>query len=107
MRLCRFDHDRLGLVMGDEVAVVTALFERSQPWPAPPGDWIIRQALELGPSLQAAAAGRPKRPLESVRLESPVAAPCKIIGAPIIYRAHIEEAHADQGIGVGRSFADL
>ncbi len=107
MKLCRFDHDRLGLVRGDEVADVTALFDRSPPWPAPAGDWIVRQAMDLGPALVAGAAGRPKRPLASVRLESPVAAPGKIVGAPINYRAHIEEARADQGIGFGRSFADL
>ena len=107
MKLCRFDHDRLGLVLGEEVADVTALFDRAPPWPGPPGDWIIRQALELGPVLAAGAAGRPKRPLASVRLESPVAQPGKIIGAPINYRAHIDEAHTDAGIGFGRSFADL
>ena len=107
MKLCRFDHDRLGLVLGEEVADVTALFDRSPPWPTPAGDWIIRQAIDLGPRLAAAAAGRPKRPLASVRLDSPVAEPGKIIGAPINYRAHIEEAHADEGVGFGRSFADL
>ncbi len=107
MRLCRFDHDRLGVVLGDGVADVTDLFDRAPPWPQPPGDWIIRQALELAPSLGAVAAGRSWRPLASVRLESPVAAPGKIVGAPINYRAHIKEAHADQGIGFGRSFADL
>ncbi|HEY5412261.1 MAG TPA: FAA hydrolase family protein, partial [Caulobacteraceae bacterium] len=107
MRLCRFDRDRLGLVEGEEVLDVTDLFDRSPPWPAPPGDWIIRQAVEMGPGLLDAAVSRPRLALEGVRLESPVAAPGKIIGAPINYRAHIEEAHADPGIGFGRSFADL
>ena len=107
MRLCRFDRDRLGLVDGEAVVDVTDLFDRSPPWPLPPGDWIIRQAVELGPRLEAQAAGRPARPLSEVRLESPVAAPGKIVGAPINYRAHIEEAHSDGGIGFGRSFADL
>ncbi len=107
MKLCRFDHERLGLVQGEDVVDVTDLFDRSPPWPAPQGDWIVRQALELGPALAGRAAGRPSRPLSGVRLESPVAQPGKIIGAPINYRAHIEEAHADQGIGFGRSFADL
>ena len=106
MRLCRFDHDRLGMVEGAEVLDITDLFDRAPPWPAPPGDWIIRQAVELGPGLLD-AVDRPRLPLESVRLESPVANPGKIIGAPINYRAHIEEAHADQGIGFGRSFEDL
>ena len=107
MKLCRFDCDRLGLAAGDFVVEVTDLFDRKPPWPLPPGDWIIRQAVEMGPDLAARAAGRPKLPLGDVRLESPVANPGKIIGAPINYRAHIEEAHADQGIGFGRAFADL
>jgi 2-keto-4-pentenoate hydratase/2-oxohepta-3-ene-1,7-dioic acid hydratase in catechol pathway len=107
MRLCRFDRDRLGLVEGETVVDITELFDRSPSWPGPPGDWIIRQAVEMGPDLAARAAGRAARPLAEVRLESPVAQPGKIIGAPINYRAHIEEAHADQGIGFGRSFADL
>ena len=107
MKLCRFDCDRLGLAAGDFVVEVTDLFDRKPPWPLPPGDWIIRQAVEMGPDLAARAAGRPKLPLGDLRLESPVANPGKIIGAPINYRAHIEEAHADQGIGFGRAFADL
>ena len=107
MRLCRFDQDRLGLVEGEEVLDVTDLFDRAPPWPAPPGDWIIRQAVEMGPGLLAAGVSQPRLELAGVRLESPVAAPGKIIGAPINYRAHIDEAHADPGIGFGRSFADL
>jgi 2-keto-4-pentenoate hydratase/2-oxohepta-3-ene-1,7-dioic acid hydratase in catechol pathway len=108
MKLCRFDRDRIGLVQGDQVIDVTGLFDRSPPWPPGPADWIIRQALELGDALAAAGADRTAAiPLQRVRLESPVAAPGKIIGAPINYRLHIDEAHADAGIGFGRSFADL
>ena len=107
MKLCRFDHDRIGLVLGEAVADVTALFDRRTPWPPPPGDPIIRQAWAMRAALAAQAASAPRRSLADVRLEAPVAAPGKIIGAPINYRAHIEEAHQDQGIGFGRSFADL
>ena len=107
MRLCRFDSDRLGMVQGDYLVEVTDLFDRTPVWPMPPGDWIIRQAVAMGPGLAVRAAGRPKLPVGDVRLESPVAHPGKIIGAPINYRAHIDEAHADQGIGFGRAFADL
>jgi 2-keto-4-pentenoate hydratase/2-oxohepta-3-ene-1,7-dioic acid hydratase in catechol pathway len=107
MKLCRFDRDRLGLVLGEHIVEVTDLFDLSPTWPLPAGDWIIRQAVEMGEGLAARATGRPKIPLGDVRLESPVANPGKIIGAPINYRAHIAEAHADQGIGFGRSFADL
>ena len=107
MKLCRFNRDRLGLVQGDYLVEVTDLFDRKPSWPMPPGDWIIRQAVDMGPALAARAAGRPKLPVGDVRLESPVAHPGKIIGAPINFRAHIDEAHADQGIGFGRAFADL
>jgi 2-keto-4-pentenoate hydratase/2-oxohepta-3-ene-1,7-dioic acid hydratase in catechol pathway len=107
MRLCRFQGDRLGLVKGEHLVDITDLFDLAPPWPLPPGDWIIRQAVEMGPSLAVRAEGRGKIPVGDVRLESPVANPGKIIGAPINYRAHIAEAHADQGIGFGRSFADL
>lgn len=105
MRLCRFDHDRIGLVEGGQVLDATDLFDRHPPWPAPPGDWIIRQAVDLAQKLGGAPG--PRLPLSQVRLESPVAAPGKIIGAPINYKLHIDEAHADQAIGFGRSFADL
>ena len=107
MRLCRFDRDHLGLVQGDHLVDVTDLFDIRPAWPLPAGDWIIRQAVQMGETLSARSAGRPKIPLGDVRLDAPVANPGKIIGAPINYRAHIAEAHADQGIGFGRSFADL
>jgi 2-keto-4-pentenoate hydratase/2-oxohepta-3-ene-1,7-dioic acid hydratase in catechol pathway len=106
MKLCRFDRDRIGLVQGDDVLDVTHLFDLRPSWPPPPGDIVIRQAWAMRGQL-GRAAGAQRRPLASVRLESPVAAPGKIIGAPINYRAHIDEAHADQGIGFGRTFADL
>jgi 2-keto-4-pentenoate hydratase/2-oxohepta-3-ene-1,7-dioic acid hydratase in catechol pathway len=107
MKLCRFDHDRIGLVEGDELIDVSDLFDRRPPWPPPQGDAIIRQAWALGAELASRGVGLPRIPLGQVRLEAPVATPGKIIGAPINYRAHIDEARKDEGIGFGRSFADL
>ena len=107
MKLCRFDHDRIGLVEGDQVFDITDQFNRRPPWPTPSGDWIISQAEAILEVLKTETAWRVGRPLSEVRLDSPVAAPGKIIGAPINYRAHIDEAHDDQGIGFGRAFADL
>jgi 2-keto-4-pentenoate hydratase/2-oxohepta-3-ene-1,7-dioic acid hydratase in catechol pathway len=106
MKLCRFDHDRIGLVRDDEVHDVTHLFDLRPSWPPPPGDIVIRQAWAMRSEL-GRAAGAQRHPLAGVRLEAPVASPGKIIGAPINYRAHIDEAHADHGVGFGRSFADL
>jgi 2-keto-4-pentenoate hydratase/2-oxohepta-3-ene-1,7-dioic acid hydratase in catechol pathway len=107
MKLCRFDHDHIGVVRGDEVFDVSDLFDRLAPWPPAFGDPIIRQAWALKDELGDQTSGRLAIPLAAVRLEAPVAAPGKIIGAPINYRAHIDEAHADPGVGFGRSFADL
>ena len=107
MKLCRFDRDRVGVVRGDEVVDVTDLLDRSPPWPLPPGDWMVSQMLDRLPALTAAADGRTGRPLSEVRLDSPVANPGKIVGAPINYGLHIDEAHADPGIAFGRAFTDL
>jgi 2-keto-4-pentenoate hydratase/2-oxohepta-3-ene-1,7-dioic acid hydratase in catechol pathway len=107
MKLCRFDHNRIGLVEADQVFDVTDLFDLAQPWPAPPWDPVIRQAVGMLEGLSTQTGWRIGRPLTDVRLEAPVAQPGKIMGAPINYRAHIDEAHADGGIGFGRSFADL
>ncbi len=107
MKFCRFDHDRLGLIEGEDLYDVTDLFQLPPPWPAPPGDWVIRQAWDLLQVLKTQTGWRAARPPSKIRLESPVASPGKIIGAPINYRAHIDEAHADQGVGFGRSFTDL
>ncbi|MEI9965960.1 MAG: fumarylacetoacetate hydrolase family protein [Caulobacteraceae bacterium] len=107
VKLCRFDQDRVGVVRGEGVVDVTDLFDREPRWPLPPGDWMVRQMLDRLPQIARAAEDGEPFPLAEARLESPVAAPGKIIGAPINYRAHIDEAHADQGIGFGRAFADL
>src|SRR5260221_13341806 len=40
------------------------------------------------------------RPVEQVRLLSPVANPSKIIGTPVNYLAHVEEARRDPQISV-------
>jgi 2-keto-4-pentenoate hydratase/2-oxohepta-3-ene-1,7-dioic acid hydratase in catechol pathway len=107
MKICRFDQDRIGVVRGDEVVDVTDLFDREPRWPLPPGDWIVRQMSDLAPRIARAVQDGEGFPLAEARLESPVANPGKIIGAPINYRRHIEEAHADQAIGFGRAFSDL
>ena len=107
MKLCRFNHDRIGVVQGEHLVDVSDLFDRAPTWPAPPGDWIIRQAAALLPALARQGRARPQLDLAAVRLETPVAGPGKIIGAPINYHPHITEAQADPGIAFGRSFADL
>jgi 2-keto-4-pentenoate hydratase/2-oxohepta-3-ene-1,7-dioic acid hydratase in catechol pathway len=108
MKICRFDHDRVGLVVADAVVDVTDLFDRSPAWPLPHGDWVVGQIESLRGALTAALdQGRARIPLNKVRLESPVANPSKIVGAPINYQAHIEEANADKQISHGHTYTTL
>lgn len=108
MKICRYNHDRIGLVDGDSVVDVTHLFDRQPGWPLPQGDWIVRQIPALRDKLTARLnADSARLPLAQVRLESPVAGPSKIVGAPINYQAHIEEANADQQINHGHTYTTL
>lgn len=107
MKICRFNHDRIGLVEGDRVTDVTDLFDTRPTWPLPQGDWIVRQIPELLSGLGARLGRGGGVPLTEVRLESPVANPGKIVGAPINYRAHIDEANADDAINHGKVFTTL
>jgi 2-keto-4-pentenoate hydratase/2-oxohepta-3-ene-1,7-dioic acid hydratase in catechol pathway len=107
MRICRFDGNHIGVVEGDSVYDVTALFDLKPTWPLPHGDWIVRQLPDLLPRIGEQFRTSKAVPLQSVRLESPVANPGKIIGAPINYRAHIDEANADRDINHGKTFTSL
>lgn len=105
MRICRFNMDRLGVVDGETVTDVTDALNTSPRWPLPQGDWIVPQLASLAE--RRSDAGRPKHSIADVRLESPVANPGKIIGAPINYKAHIEEANADREINQGKTYTSL
>ena len=103
MRLCRFDDDRLGVVLGDEVVDVSAAVERLPipRWPLPFGDPLFAHLDTLRPELERLSHAGPRKPLSEVRLKSPVATPSKLMAAPVNYRAHQAEAIADRGINFG------
>jgi len=108
MKICRFNHDRIGVVKNDVVLDVSHYFDREAKWPFPQGDWIIQQVPRLRTELEAASPQNCKvLAVSEVRFESCVANPGKIIGAPINYKAHIEEANADQQISHGHTFTTL
>lgn len=107
MKLCRFNQSRMGLVEGDSVYDITELFDLSPRWPLPQGDWIIRQVMPLLSAIKEHSHAMSVIPLADVRLESPVANPGKIIGAPINYKAHIEEANATTEINYGKQFTKI
>lgn len=103
MRLCRFDDDRLGVVLDDEVADVTEALE-SLPllrWPLPCGDPVIAALPEICKRAYAVLPHAKRIALSCVKLRSPVANPSKIIAAPVNYAKHVVEARADRGINFG------
>ena len=103
MKLCRFDHDRLGVVLGDDVVDVSTITE-SLPlprWPLPFGDPLFRHLDTLRPELELLSRMGVRKPLSEVKLKSPVATPSKLMAAPVNYRAHQAEAIADRTINFG------
>ncbi len=105
MKLCRFDTDRLGLVLGDMVADVSAVLDDlpAWRWVPPPGDALIAALPDLRPRIQALAETAPRLPLAGLRLAAPVAAPSKVIGAPVNYHDHLDEAQADADLHHGQT----
>ncbi len=109
MKLCRFDDDRLGLVENDVVADVSAALEVLTPvrWPAPHGDALIANLDAVRAEVERIAGGAKRLALAEVKLLSPVANPTKVIGAPVNYLAHKDEAAADTGVSFGRDIKTI
>jgi len=109
MRLCRYDDDRLGVVIADKVHDVTAAqdeIRRAAPYDMM-GDAVIAALPEWRDRIEAMAKAAPGKPLSSVKLLPPVARPSKVMAAPTNYKAHVEEMAArqnrpaDQHRGIG------
>jgi 2-keto-4-pentenoate hydratase/2-oxohepta-3-ene-1,7-dioic acid hydratase in catechol pathway len=102
MKLCRFDDNRIGLVRGDAVHDVSAVLNLLPPlrWPAPFGDHLIAHLDALRSHMERLADEAAPQPIDAVQFLSPVANPSKIIGTPVNYQAHVEEAERDPEIAV-------
>lgn len=103
MRFCRFDDNRLGVVVGVRVHDVTAALELLPDlrWPLPHGDHFMRHFDRLLPEMERLAQGAPPRAISEIKLLSPIANPNKIIAAPVNYQLHLDESRADAGINFG------
>jgi 2,4-diketo-3-deoxy-L-fuconate hydrolase len=103
MRICRFNEHRLGVVIGKEIADVTAVLDSlpAYRWPLPLGDVVIANLDRLRLQIEAMLNTAPRLALNAVKFLSPVANPSKIIAAPVNYQKHIDEAKADAQINVG------
>jgi 2-keto-4-pentenoate hydratase/2-oxohepta-3-ene-1,7-dioic acid hydratase in catechol pathway len=96
MRICRFDNDRLGLVIGGGVHDVSAAQDeiRKQAPYAMQGDAVVAALPEWRSRLEKMAERAPATPLGEVRLLAPVARPSKVMAAPTNYAKHIAEMAA-------------
>jgi 2,4-diketo-3-deoxy-L-fuconate hydrolase len=105
MKLCRFDDDRIGLVRGHNVHDVSDILAALPPlrYPLPLGDQLIAHLERLRHRMERLADTAPPQPIDAVSLLSPVANPSKIIGTPVNYVAHVEEARRDPQIAVYHS----
>jgi 2,4-didehydro-3-deoxy-L-rhamnonate hydrolase len=104
MKICWFGDNQLGLVEGDVVCDVSAAL-RALPaprYPAPKGDPLIANLPRIREEIHKVAPGAKKIPIKDVRFLSPVASPTKIIGTPVNYLKHIEEAAAQRDVFTGR-----
>ncbi|MDB5597176.1 MAG: 5-carboxymethyl-2-hydroxymuconate delta-isomerase [Hyphomicrobiales bacterium] len=98
MKICRYDNDRLGVVIGDNVHDVSAVQDQiraAAPY-AMMGDAVIAALPEWRTRLEEAAKAAPPVPLSSVKLLSPVARWTKTMAAPTNYRKHIAEMEANR-----------
>ena len=109
MKLCRFDHCRIGILDGAAIADITPLFDDiARPaWPYPPYDWMVHHFPQVKPRIDGFLATARRFPADAVAVDSPVANPGKIIGAPINYRDHVDESNADREINHGKTFTTL
>src|SRR5215471_12251005 len=93
MKLCRFDEDRLGVVVGNMVHDVTGAqdeIRRAARYDMK-GDPVIAALPTWRPRIEDMAKKIDGKPLASVKLISPIARPSKTMAAPTNYRKHIEE----------------
>ena len=102
MKFFRYDDNRIGLVRGRNVHDVTEILGALPPlrYPAPFGDHLIAHLGALRERMERLADSSVPRPIEQTRFLSPVANPSKIIGTPVNYLAHVEEARRDPQISV-------
>lgn len=109
MKICRFNSDRLGLVEGQQVIDVTGALDviPASRWPAPVGDALVANLDAVCTEAAKLAATGDRYTLAEVVLKSPVANPNKVIGAPVNYYAHQDEAIADKGVSFGRDIKTI
>jgi 2-keto-4-pentenoate hydratase/2-oxohepta-3-ene-1,7-dioic acid hydratase in catechol pathway len=100
MKICRFDEDKLGVVVGDKVHDVTKAQDeiRAAARYDMKGDAVIAALPSWRTKLEEMAAQSPGIPVSQVKLLSPVARPSKTMAAPTNYAKHVAEMAARRDI---------
>jgi 2-keto-4-pentenoate hydratase/2-oxohepta-3-ene-1,7-dioic acid hydratase in catechol pathway len=100
MKLCRYADNRMGVVLGEEVADVTHVLAElpAARYPLPRYDPLVANLAILRPKFEAALATADRVPLAGLRLLSPVANPGKLVAAPVNYVKHLEEVLGDANL---------
>src|SRR3989440_11009708 len=109
MRICRFDDNRLGVVTDKGIHDVTQALKELPTWtyPLPVFDPFIANLPKLRQTLEELSRQAPPKPIDSVRLLSPVASPGKIIAAPVNYKKHLEEVLAQKELHHGNLINEI
>ena len=96
MKLCRFDEDRLGVVVGDTIHDITDIQTEIRKGARYDmrGDAVIAALPQWRSKMEAAVGSVPTKKVSEVALLPPVARPSKVMAAPINYEAHIAEMAA-------------
>ena len=109
MKICRYDDNQLGVIRGDTVLNVSQALVvlPSLDWPYPHGDQLISNLDAINKVIKDISDTAPSKPIETVKLLSPVANPMNIVGAPINYQKHIDESNVDDGIVSQRPITNI
>ena len=97
MKICYFNGNRLGVVDGELVYDVSSVLESlpAQRPPFPRHDLVIANLPDLMPKMREAMKGAATVAVSEARFDAPVGNPGKVMGAPVNYLAHQQEAEAD------------
>ncbi len=96
MRIARFNHGRIGVVVGDAqlVDITEVIGEDAAAWPPQGTVRLIARFAELRPLIEQALPSLPRLRLADVTLRTPVPWPNKVIAYPVNYHDHGREMQA-------------
>ncbi len=91
MKIVRYNGGNIGVTDGEKLVAVADLCGSAQEWPPVAINRLIRDFALLRPQLEQALKTQPGRPLSSVRLETPIPWPNKLVAFPVNYHDHATE----------------